>query len=65
LAQYLWNVGITKTNIRRVSVLSNVQITMAVIIFGMVFKENVVSHDSLCISVGEKLEKADLIGIPY
>ena len=61
LAQCFWNVAITKTNIRTVSVLHNVQIT----IFGMVFKENVVLYDSLCISVGEKLAEADLIGIPY
>ena len=32
VAQYLWNVGITKTNIRTVSVLINVQIPMEVII---------------------------------
>ena len=32
VAQYLWNVGITKTNIRTVSVLINVQIPIAVII---------------------------------
>ena len=61
VAQNLWNVGITKTNLRTVSVLHNVQI----IIFGMVFKENVVLYDSLCISVGEKLAEAELIGIPY
>ena len=41
MGQYLWNVGITKTNIRTVSVLSNLQIPMAVIISGIVFKENV------------------------
>ena len=50
VAQYLWNVGITKTNIRTVSVLSNIQIPMAVIISGIVFRENV-SHKTFALAL--------------
>lgn len=50
VAQYLWNVGITRTNIRTVSVLSNIQIPMAVIISGIVFRENV-SHKTFVLAL--------------
>ena len=50
VAQYLWNVGIAKTNIRTVSVLSNLQIPMAVIISGIVFRENV-SHKTFVLAL--------------
>ena len=50
VAQYLWNVGIAKTNIRTVSVLSNIQIPMAVIISGIVFRENV-SHKTFALAL--------------